>query len=99
MLFFFEDLLLFFLRSIYQDSLMHVRGWQVEQDRIKMSPMITDLIAQIAKFQPLDMLQLEVFVLEVERRLSLLSDERMVLKAFDNWVTPFLKPRLLLRLP
>lgn len=58
---------------------------QVEQDRQKMAPMITDLKGQIVAFQPLDMLQLEHFVAEVERRLALLCDERMVLKAFPDW--------------
>ena len=37
----------------------------MEQDRQKMAPMIRDLQGQIVAFQPLDMLQLEVFVAEV----------------------------------
>lgn len=58
---------------------------QVEADRQRMGPMITDLASQIASFMPQDMLQVEVFVGEVERRLDLLSDERMVLKPFSTW--------------
>jgi len=58
---------------------------QIEMDRQKMRPMITDLCEQINAFKPLDMLQIDVFVAEVERRLALLSDERMVLRAFTAW--------------
>jgi len=58
---------------------------QVEADRQRMAPMITDLAAQITAFQPLDMVQVEVFVAEVERRLALLSDEGMVLKTFTSF--------------
>jgi len=56
---------------------------QVEADRQRMAPMITDLAVQITAFQPLDMVQVEVFVAEVERRLALLCDEGMVLKTFS----------------
>ena len=38
---------------------------QIESDRQKMKPMITDLTEQINAFKPVDMLQLEVFVAEV----------------------------------
>ena len=58
---------------------------QVEGDRERMRPMIDDLSRQIAAFTPADMHELEFFVAEVERRLSLLCDERMVLKVFESW--------------
>jgi len=58
---------------------------QVEADRQRMAPMITDLAVQITAFQPLDMVQVEVFVAEVERRLALLCDEGMVLKTFSSF--------------
>lgn len=47
--------------------------------------MLEDLARQISAFAPLDMHQLEYFIAEVERRLAMLSDERMVLKGFDVW--------------
>jgi hypothetical protein len=58
---------------------------QIEEDRVRMQPMIQDLAAQIGSFKPLDMHQLCFFVAEVERRLGLLSDERMVLKSFETF--------------
>ena len=58
---------------------------QIEEDRVRMQPMIQDLAAQIGGFKPLDMHQLCFFVAEVERRLALLSDERMVLKSFETF--------------
>ena len=53
---------------------------QVLADRETLGAMIADLIPQISDFHPQDGLQVEVFTRELERRLSLLSDERMVLK-------------------
>ena len=57
----------------------------IEADRERFSGMIGDLAQQLLAFKPMDLLQVEVFMAEVERRLELLSDERMVLKAFANW--------------
>ena len=57
----------------------------IEADRERFRGMISDLAQQVLAFKPVDLLQVEVFMAEVERRLELLSDERMVLKAFSNW--------------
>jgi hypothetical protein len=56
---------------------------QVLADRETLGAMIADLIPQISDFQPQDALQVEVFTRELERRLGLLSDERMVLKVLE----------------
>lgn len=53
---------------------------QVLADRAAFAPMIADLIPQIINFKPQDGLQVAFFTRELERRLALLSDERMVLK-------------------
>ena len=58
---------------------------QVQADRDKYRDMIHDLSLQAASFAPLTAAQVCAFVAEVDRRLALLSDERMVLKAFDKW--------------
>ncbi|EKX41283.1 hypothetical protein GUITHDRAFT_142188 [Guillardia theta CCMP2712] len=58
---------------------------QVMSDRSIFEPMILDLIPQIQSFAPQDLTQVEIFVAEVDRRLALLSDERMVLKGFAAW--------------
>jgi len=58
---------------------------QVVADRAAFADMIADLTAQITGFKPQDVFQVEAFTEELERRLALLSDERMVLKAFCEW--------------
>jgi len=58
---------------------------QVLADRAALADMIADLTAQITSFKPQDVFQVEAFTEELERRLALLSDERMVLKAFSDW--------------
>ena len=56
--------------------------WQVMSDREKYKEMILDLSRQIASFRPASSQHISMLVEEMERRLSLLSDERAVLKVF-----------------
>ncbi|EKX45362.1 hypothetical protein GUITHDRAFT_108630 [Guillardia theta CCMP2712] len=58
---------------------------QVMEDRKIFGEMIEDLIPQIEEFESDDFEDLQLFVQEVEKRLSLLVDERMVLKGFAAW--------------
>ncbi|KAJ1474594.1 hypothetical protein T484DRAFT_1970253 [Baffinella frigidus] len=58
---------------------------QVLADREVYREMIEDLAKQIAAVRPVDMFQVQEFSGEVERRLTLLSDENMVLKGFPDF--------------
>lgn len=58
---------------------------QVLREREQYKAMVEDLAPQVRAFEPLDMDELSLFVAEVERRLALLSDERMVLRGFPSW--------------
>ena len=53
---------------------------QVLQDRERYGKMLLDLAAQIRRFTPKTAEHVDLFLCEVEKRLALLSDERMVLK-------------------
>ena len=49
-------------------------------DRETYAPMLLELAAQIRRFTPKTMEHVEMFLAQVEQRLALLADERMVLK-------------------
>ena len=58
---------------------------QVLADRTTYKQMLESMADELNKFRPRTVAEVELVMAQVEARLALLSDERMVLKTFVKW--------------